>query len=60
VVGAGVNGSVTNPMAPGGDMACIGFKYNLGPFGPLGPWGPHGPLHDKDHPACFGGGDDVD
>jgi hypothetical protein len=32
------------------------FEYNLGPFGPLGPWGPYGPLHDKPHPACFGGG----
>jgi hypothetical protein len=37
-------------------IACLPFQYSLGPFGPLGPWGPYGPLHDKDHPACFGGG----
>src|SRR5439155_1740768 len=37
-------------------LQCLGFTYSLGPFGPLGPWGPYGPLHDKDHPACFGGG----
>jgi hypothetical protein len=37
-------------------VACLPFEYSLGPFGPLGPWGPYGPLHDKQHPACFGGG----
>jgi hypothetical protein len=42
-----------------GDLQCIGFEYNLGPFGPLGPWGPAGPLHDSNHPKCFGGGDDF-
>jgi hypothetical protein len=50
---------VTTPIGsvavnPG--IACLPFQYSLGPFGPLGPWGPDGPLHDKDHPACFGGG----
>ena len=52
---------VTTPIGsvgvdPGSDLACMPFEYSLGPFGPLGPWGPYGPLHDKDHPACFGGG----
>ncbi|MDQ1514297.1 MAG: hypothetical protein QOE80_127 [Actinomycetota bacterium] len=52
---------VTTPIGsialdPGGDLSCMPFEYSLGPFGPLGPWGPYGPLHDKDHPACFGGG----
>jgi len=42
-----------------GDLQCIGFQYNLGPFGPLGPWGPAGPLHDRKHPDCWGGGSDV-
>jgi len=40
-------------------IACMPFEYSLGPFGPLGPWGPYGPLHDKQHPACFGGGPDF-
>jgi hypothetical protein len=40
-------------------LACMPFEYSLGPFGPLGPWGPYGPLHDKQHPACFGGGPDF-
>ncbi|HEY2702319.1 MAG TPA: hypothetical protein VGL20_01390 [Candidatus Dormibacteraeota bacterium] len=48
---------VSPPAAPGADnLQCMAFAYNLGPFGPLGPWGPYGPLHDKPHPACFGGG----
>ena len=42
-----------------GDLQCIGYEYNLGPFGPLGPWGPAGPLHDSKHPKCFGGGSDF-
>jgi hypothetical protein len=42
-----------------GDLQCIGFEYNLGPFGPLGPWGPAGPLHDGKHPECWGGGPDF-
>lgn len=55
---------VTTPIGsigvdPGSDLACMPFEYSLGPFGPLGPWGPYGPLHDKDHPACFGGGPDF-
>ena len=40
----------------GSSLQCMMFAYNLGPFGPLGPWGPMGPLHDKPHPACWGGG----
>jgi hypothetical protein len=62
-VGLAVPAAVTNPLdvavpqPPGqGDLQCLLFSYNLGPFGPLGPWGPYGPLHDKPHPACFGGG----
>ena len=43
-----------------GDLQCIGFQYNLGPFGPFGPWGPAGPLHDENHPKCWGGGPDFD
>jgi hypothetical protein len=42
-----------------GNLGCMPFEYSLGPFGPLGPWGPYGPLHDKQHPACFGGGPDF-
>ena len=42
-----------------GNLGCLPFEYSLGPFGPLGPWGPYGPLHDKQHPACFGGGPDF-
>jgi hypothetical protein len=53
---------VTTPIgsiAVDPSIACLPFQYSLGPFGPLGPWGPYGPLHDKDHPACFGGGPAV-
>jgi hypothetical protein len=42
-----------------GDLQCIGFEYNLGPYGPLGPWGPAGPLRDSHHPKCWGGGPDF-
>ncbi|MDB5064918.1 MAG: hypothetical protein JWM18_1352 [Chloroflexi bacterium] len=62
-VGLAAPAAVTNPLdlpvpqpPSQGDLQCLGFSYNLGPFGPLGPWGPYGPLHDKPHPACFGGG----
>ena len=48
--------SFFSPIGQGGDFACFPFKYSLGPFGPLGPWGPAGPLHNRDHPACIGGG----
>jgi hypothetical protein len=51
---------VPSPASQGADpLGCLMFEYNLGPFGPLGPWGPYGPLHDKPHPACFGGGPDF-
>jgi hypothetical protein len=58
-------GSIPGISLPGlaggiGDMQCIGFEYNLGPFGPLGPWGPAGPMHDSKHPKCWGGGPDFD
>ena len=64
-VGVNVPDSVPGVSVPGllgglGDLQCVGFEYNLGPFGPLGPWGPYGPMHDKDHPKCWGGGPDVD
>lgn len=60
-VGSAPPAAVANPLdlfnpSQGGDLACLPFKYSLGPLGPLGPWGPGGPLHDKEHPACFGGG----
>ena len=50
---------ITPHDGPVGDLGCLLFAYNLGPFGPLGPWGPMGPLHDRPHPACFGGGPDF-
>jgi hypothetical protein len=43
-----------------GDLQCVAFEYNVGPFGPFGPWGPAGPFHDKKHPDCWGGGPDFD
>jgi hypothetical protein len=52
-------GSIGGSIAVDPSIACLPFQYSLGPFGPLGPWGPYGPLHDKDHPACFGGGPDF-
>src|SRR3954447_8708243 len=65
--GIGVNlpDSIPGVSLPGlagglGDLQCIGFEYNLGPFGPLGPWGPAGPFKDSDHPKCWGGGPDFD
>jgi hypothetical protein len=66
-VGLAAPAAVTNPLGvavpqpPGsqGDPQCLLSAYDLGPFGPLGPWGPYGPLHDKPHPACFGGGPDF-
>jgi len=47
---------ITPHDGPVDSLQCLLFAYNLGPFGPMGPWGPMGPLHDKPHPACFGGG----
>jgi hypothetical protein len=42
-----------------GDLQCLAFEYNLGPFGPFGPYGPAGPLHNRHHPKCWGGGPDF-
>jgi hypothetical protein len=63
-VGLNVPNEIPGVSVPGllggiGDLQCIGFEYNLGPFGPLGPWGPAGPLHDSKHPGCWGGGPDF-
>ena len=63
-VGVNVPDHVPGVSVPGllggiGDLQCIGFEYNLGPFGPLGPWGPAGPMHNSNHPKCWGGGPDF-
>ena len=50
---------ITPHDGPMDSLGCLLFEYNPGPFGPLGPWGPMGPLHDRPHPACFGGGPDF-
>jgi hypothetical protein len=52
--------SVPDMLGGIGDLQCIAFEYNLGPFGPLGPWGPAGPLQDSKHPKCWGGGPDFE
>ena len=63
-LGVNVPNEVPGVSVPGllggvGNLQCLAFEYNLGPFGPLGPWGPAGPMHDSKHPACWGGGPDF-